>query len=82
VYQSELDLEPYPYDVNDYHDYGLDTDVTDIMAYATDTTRFGNMAVFPIPSGLSYLKKNEIRYLPSGNKKDWTKLAIDRHLIQ
>jgi hypothetical protein len=40
VYQSELDLEPNPYFDNDYYDYGVDTDFTDILAYATDTTRF------------------------------------------
>jgi hypothetical protein len=45
VYQSELDREPDPYDDNDYYDYGVDTDVTDIMAYATDTTRFGSKSV-------------------------------------
>jgi hypothetical protein len=42
VYQSELASDPDPYDYNDYAAYSVDTDVTEIMAYATDTTRFGN----------------------------------------
>jgi hypothetical protein len=31
--------------------------------------QFSHLTVFPIPSGLSYLKKNEIRYLPSGKQE-------------
>ena len=42
VYQSELAPDPDIYDYNDYAAYSVDTDVTDIMAFATDTTRLGN----------------------------------------
>jgi hypothetical protein len=42
VYQSELALSLDPYEDNDYAAYSVKTDVADIMAYATDTTRFGN----------------------------------------
>jgi hypothetical protein len=42
VYQTELAPDPDPYDYNDYAAYSVGTDVTEIMAYETDTTRFGN----------------------------------------
>jgi hypothetical protein len=42
VYQSEIAPDTEPYDYKEYTVYSVDTDVTDIMAYATDTTRFGN----------------------------------------
>jgi hypothetical protein len=38
VYQSELAPDVDIYDYNDYAAYSVDTDVTDIMAYAPDTT--------------------------------------------
>jgi hypothetical protein len=38
VYQSQLAPDPDPYDYNDYTAYSVDTDVTEIMAYAMDTT--------------------------------------------
>jgi hypothetical protein len=65
VCQSELDLEPDPYDDNDYYGYGVDTDVTYIMAYATDTTCFGDK------SGSSNQSSNRIPY------SEWIKLPED-----
>jgi hypothetical protein len=43
VYLSELAPDPELYEYNDsYTAYSVDTDINEIMAYATDTTRFGN----------------------------------------
>jgi hypothetical protein len=42
VYQSELAPDIDQYDDVEYAAYSVDTDVVDIMAYAADTTRFGN----------------------------------------
>jgi hypothetical protein len=42
VYQSELAPDIDPYDDMNYAAYSEDTDIADIMAYATDNTRFGN----------------------------------------
>jgi predicted S18 family serine protease len=42
VYQSKLAPDIDQYDDVEYAAYSLDTDVVEIMAYAADTTRFGN----------------------------------------
>jgi hypothetical protein len=42
VYQSELAPDSELYEYNDHAAYSVDTDATEIMAYAMDITQFGN----------------------------------------
>jgi hypothetical protein len=66
VYQSEFASDLDPYEDNDYASYSVDTDVADIMAYATDTTRFGNR------SGSDNQSSNRIPY------SKWIKMSEDK----
>jgi hypothetical protein len=55
-YQSELAPDSELYEYNEYTAYSVDTDVTKIMAYATETTQFGNR------SGSGNQSSNSIPY--------------------
>jgi hypothetical protein len=56
VHQSEFASDLDPNEDHDYAAYSVDTDVADIMAYTTDTTRFGSR------SGSGNQSSNRIPY--------------------
>jgi hypothetical protein len=89
VYQSELAPDPERYECNDYAANSVDTDVTEIMAYATDTTRFGNRSGsgnqssnhIPYPEWIELPEEQRNKILLKETKRDWRMLVAIRHLI-
>jgi hypothetical protein len=62
MYQYEFALDLDPYEDNDFASYSVNTDVMEIMANETDTTRFGNR------SGSGHQSSNRIPY------SEWSKM--------
>lgn len=65
VYAANFEPDDNLYDTNDHHTFGIDTDVTDILAYTTNTR-------FQGPSGN---RNDQSPYLP---REEWLKLTPEK----